>query len=220
MDLNALKLTLQLAVATTTILTLAGVPLAYALSRRRGLLRTLIEALVAIPLVLPPTVLGYYLLITFGAQGIVGQAYGQAFGTPLAFTFVGILVASLIVNLPFAMRPFLTAFDAIDNRWLEASWCLGRSRWETFRRITLPLATPGIVSGMVLTFAHVIGEFGVVLMVGGGIPQVTRTLSIAIYQDVQAMDHASAARTAAILVVVAIVASLATQLLARRGDRR
>src|SRR5690606_21668456 len=177
MDWAAVGLTLKLATATTLILSLAGIPLAWWLahSARRG--RFLIEAVVALPLVLPPTVLGFYLLVAMGPHSPLGQAYESITNSRLPFSFPGLLIGSLLVNLPFAVRPFTAAFATVDRRLIEAAWCLGESRGATFYRVALPLAWPGVLTGMVLTFAHCVGEFGVVLMLGGNIPGVTRTLS-------------------------------------------
>lgn len=216
MDWTAVWVTLWLAVCTTAILVVVGVPLAYwlAWSNWRG--KFLVEAVVALPLVLPPTVLGFYLLLTTSPHGPLGQGYEALTGSRLAFTFQGILLASVLFNLPFAVRPFTAAFAGIDRRLVEASWCLGVSRWRTFLRVSVPLSWPGLLAGMVLCFAHTVGEFGVVLMVGGNIPGATRTLSITIYDDVQAMDYASAGRTAAVLVVFAFAVLSLSQLLGRR----
>ena len=205
MDLLALRLTLQLACCTTTVLLVLGLPLAHWLARSRRPWKWLVEAVVALPLVLPPTVLGFYLLWATSPSSWFGRAYEAGTGHMLPFTFVGVLVASVIYNLPFAVRPFVAAFSTVDRRLLEAAWCLGSSPWRTFWRVTLPLAKPGILSGLVLTFAHSIGEFGVVLMVGGNIPGVTRTLSIAIYDDVQALDYATAGRTSLVLLIFAFL---------------
>lgn len=216
MDWTAVRLTLQLAAATTVILLLLGLPLAYWLATSRWRWKFLIEAVVALPLILPPTVLGFYILIATGPNSPLGSTYEAATGRLLPFSFPGILLGSVIYNLPFAVRPFTAAFAAVDRRYVEASWCLGVSRIATFFRLILPLSWAGILTGMVLTFAHTIGEFGVVLMVGGNIPGVTRTISIAIYDDVQALDYAAAGRTAFALVVVAFGTLCATYSLQRR----
>lgn len=218
MDSTALWLTLQLATLTTAILLLAGLPLAWWLSTTRWPGRFLVEAVVALPLVLPPTVVGFYLLLATGPNSPVGAALESITGTRLPFTFQGILLASVLCNLPFSVRPFTAALTRVDRRLLEASWCLGESRRMTFFRIALPLAWPGVVSGMVLTFAHSVGEFGVVLMMGGNIPGVTRTLSISIYDDVQALDYASAGQTAMWLVLFALAVLSLIHYLGRRSD--
>jgi molybdate transport system permease protein len=217
MDWTAIRLTLQLATCTTGILLVLGVPLAYWLATTRWRGRVLVDAVVALPLVLPPTVLGFYILLAAGPRGPLGHVYELATGRLLPFSFPGILLGSVLYNLPFAVRPFTAAFARIDRRLVEASWCLGVSRLGTFRRIALPLAWPGVLAGLVLTFAHCVGEFGVVLMVGGNIPGVTRTLSISIYDDVQALDYASAGRTSLGLVLFAFAVLCVTHALGRRG---
>ncbi len=216
MDLLAAWLTLKLALSTTAILLVMGVPLAYwlAMSSWRG--RFFVEAVVSLPLVLPPTVLGFYILMATGPQSPVGQVYEHATGSRLPFSFPGILLGSVLFNLPFAVRPFTSAFAGMNRHLIEASWCLGASRWSTFRRVTLPICWHGILAGAILTFAHTIGEFGVVLMVGGNIPGVTRTLSISIYDDVQAMDYSSASHTALGLLMFSFALICVAQLLGRK----
>ena len=216
MDWRAVLLTLQLATCTTVVLLVAGLPLAYWLATSRWRGRFFLEALLALPLVLPPTVLGFYLLLAMGRSSPIGAGYYWLFGSTLPFSFMGILIGSVIGNAPFAVRPFTSAFTAVDRRLVEASWCLGVSRWQTFFRLILPLSWPGILTGLVLTFAHAVGEFGVVLMVGGNIPGVTRTLSIAIYDDVQALQYEAAARAALILVLGAFATLVVTYALQRR----
>ncbi|WP_339742762.1 molybdate ABC transporter permease subunit [uncultured Rubinisphaera sp.] len=220
MDWIAIGLTLKLALCTTSILFVFGLPLAYWLATTNWRGRFLIEAIVTLPLILPPTVLGFYLLIATGPNGWLGNAYERTFGSRLAFSFTGILLGSVLYNLPFAVRPFIAAFERMDRKLIEASWCLGESNWQTFWRITFPLSRPGILSGLILTFAHCIGEFGVVLMIGGNIPGVTRTLSISIYDDVQALDYASAGRTSFWLVLFSMIVLSCVHLLSRRGGPR
>ena len=219
MDWQAIRLTLQLATCTTGLLFVFGLPLAYwlAVSRWRG--KFVVEALVTLPLVLPPTVLGFYVLVALGPHSPVGRLYEQLTGGQLPFSFPGILLGSVLGNVPFAVRPFLAAFAGMDRRLVEASWCLGASRLETFRRVTLPLCWPGVLAGLVLTFAHAVGEFGVVLMLGGNIPGITRTLSISIYDDVQALDYSAAGQTSMGLVVFSFVVLCLTHALGRRGLR-
>ncbi len=216
MDWAAVAVTLRLAMATTAVLLVLGLPLAYwlAVTRWRG--KFLVEAVVALPLVLPPTVLGFYLLLVLGPNGPLGPAFEAVTGSRLPFTFAGILVGSVLFNVPFAVRPFAAAFAAVDRRLVEASWCLGVSRLATFRRVVVPLAWPGVLGGVVLTFAHTVGEFGVVLMLGGKIDGVTRTLSVSIFDDVQAQDHAAAGRTSLVLVGFAYGVLCLTYLLQRR----
>ena len=209
MDWTALWLSVRLATATTLVLLVIGIPIAYwiVFSPRRW--KFLVEAVVALPLVLPPTVLGFYVLIAIGPLSPLGRAYSRLAGRGLPFTFEGLLVASVLYSLPFAVQPFSAEFASVDRRLLEASWSLGVSRLATFRRIVLPLSVRGLVTGIVLSFAHTLGEFGVVLMVGGNLPGVTRTVSISIYDAVQSLDYAAASRTSLLLLIVsfAILAS-------------
>ena len=206
MDWLALTLSLKLATATMLVLLPVGIwagrKLAW--SRFRG--KTVVEALLALPLVLPPTVLGFYLLVGMGAASPLGHWYQALFGRQLTFSFQGLLVASVIFNLPFAIQPMQRAFEAIAPEVREAALCCGMSPWRILRRIEMPLAWPGIVSALVLTFAHTLGEFGVVLMVGGSIPGETRTIAIAIYDRVQAFDTAGAGRMSAVLLLVSLTA--------------
>jgi molybdate transport system permease protein len=165
-----------------------------------------VEALLALPLVLPPTVLGYYLLVAMGGASPVGQFYESVFGKPLVFSFEGLLLASVIFNIPFAIQPMQRGFEAIAPEVRDAAACCGLTRWRTLWRIELPLAWPGILSAVVLTFAHTLGEFGVVLMVGGSIPGETKTVAIAIYDRVQAFDTAGAGVMSAVLLLISLVA--------------
>jgi molybdate transport system permease protein len=160
-----------------------------------------VEAIVALPIVLPPTVLGYYILVGLGPRHLAGKIWQSLFGHTLPFTFGGLLIASVIYSLPFAVQPFSTGFEAVDRQLIEAAWTLGASRLSTFFRVILPLSLAGAVTGVVLSFAHTIGEFGVVLMVGGNIPGVTRTVSIDIYDQVQAANYDAADQTAVILLL-------------------
>jgi molybdate transport system permease protein len=215
MDWTALWLSVRLATATTMVLLVAGVPIAYwiVFSPRRW--KFFVEAVVAMPLVLPPTVLGFYVLMAIGPLSPVGRLYAAVAGHGLPFTFQGLLVASVLYSLPFAVQPFSAEFASVDRRLLEASWSLGVSRVATFRRIVLPLSVRGLVTGIVLTFAHTLGEFGVVLMVGGNVPGVTRTISISIYDAVQAVDYQSAGRTSLLLLVISFGILTATYALQR-----
>jgi molybdate transport system permease protein len=201
-DWQAVWLSIRLAAATTLVLLVVGMPLAFWLARSQRPWRPLVEAVVALPLVLPPTVLGFYLLVAMGPDGPLGALWAGATGGRLAFTFEGLLLASVLYSLPFAVQPFAVAFAAVDRPLLEVSWTLGRSGLATFFRVVVPLSAGGLLTGMVLTFAHTLGEFGVVLMVGGNIPDETRTVSIAIYDRVQALDYAGAAGTALPLLLV------------------
>jgi molybdate transport system permease protein len=216
MDWTAVWLTLRLASSTALILLLVGLPLAYWLATTRWRGRFLIEAVVALPIVLPPTVLGFYLLLALGPRGPVGRTVQSLTGQSLPFTFAAILIGSVLFNLPFAVRPFTSAFAAVDRRLVEASWCLGVSRLATFRRIVLPLSWAGVLTGIVLSFAHTVGEFGVVLMLGGNRPGVTRTVSVVIYDEVQAMNYAAAHATALALVGFSFAVLCVTYALQRR----
>lgn len=220
MDWNAFRLSLELAAWTVVVLFPIAIPLARLLALRRFHGRGLVQALIALPLVLPPTVLGFYLLAIFGVHSPLGNAYYELFGRPLVFTFEGLLVASIIFNLPFVVLPMHRAFEAIPDDLREAAWVSGLSRWQTFLRIESPLAWPGILSALLLAFAHTLGEFGVVLMVGGNIPGETRTLSIAIYDRVQAFDDAGAAVMSALLLLFAFVTITAIHFLDDLGRRR
>jgi molybdate transport system permease protein len=218
-DWSAIALSLRLATATTLILLVIGLPLAgwLALSQRRG--RWAIDALVALPLVLPPTVLGFYVLVALGPRSPIGRAYEAITGSTIVFTFEGLLVASVLYSLPFAVQPFTAAFASVDRTLIETAWCLGASRARTFARVIIPLARPGIVAGIVLSFAHTVGEFGVVLMVGGNLPGTTRTVSISIYDDVQAFDYARAGRTALLLLLFSFTVLAMTYRQQRRSGR-
>ena len=202
MNWTAILLTLKLAALTAVILLVVGMPIAYWLTYSRRRWKFLVESVVALPLVLPPTVLGFYVLVVIGPKSPVGQWYQTIVGHPLVFTFEGLLFASVLYSLPFAVQPFTAAFGAVDARLIEASWTLGISRLATFFRVTIPLSLAGVVTGVVLSFAHTMGEFGVVLMVGGNIEGATRTVSIDIYDEVQAMNYVAAGHTALFLLVV------------------
>lgn len=216
MDWTALALSLRLGALTVVVL----LPLAIAFGRwlavtnMRG--RSLLEAATALPLVLPPTVIGFYLLVAFGQESWFGRLWGELIGRPLVFTFEGLLVASVIVNIPFAVQPIQRGFEAVGQELREAAASCGISRWRTFWRIELPIAWPGILPGMVLTFAHTLGEFGVVLMVGGSIPGETKTIAIAIYDRVQAFDDSAAARMSGVLLMISLAAITLSYGLTRR----
>lgn len=191
-DLMALWVTLQLAGITTVILLIIGTPLAWWLARSQFRFKVLVEAVVALPLVLPPTVLGFYLLITLGPQGPVGNLMQAMGGNTLAFTFTGLVIGSVIYSLPFVVQPLQTAFSTIGHRPLEVAATLGASPVDRFFTIAVPLARPGYLTAAVLGFAHTVGEFGVVLMIGGNIPGETQVLSIAIYDHVEALEYGQA----------------------------
>jgi molybdate transport system permease protein len=203
-DWSAIRLTAELAATATVLLLMVGTPLAWWLARTRSRQKPLWSALVAMPLVLPPTVLGFYLLLLMGPQGAVGQMT-QALGLGrLPFTFAGLVVASVLYSMPFVVQPLQQAFEAIPERTLEAAATLRAGPWDRYFSVALPLARPGLVTASVLGFAHTVGEFGVVLMIGGNIPDKTRVLSVAIYDHVEAGEFADAHRLAAVMVVFAL----------------
>ena len=206
MDWTALSLSLRLAFWTMLILFPVGILIGRRLAWSRFSGKSVVEALLALPLVLPPTVLGYYLLVAMGGQSSVGSLYARLMGRPLAFSFEGLLVASVIFNLPFAIQPMQRAFEGIPEEVREAAACCGLSRWRTLWRIEVPLAWPGILSGLAITFAHTLGEFGVVLMVGGNIPGETKTMAIAIYDQVQGLNNAAAGVMSLVLLVISLAA--------------
>ena len=203
MDWQAFWLTIRLAVIVTAVLVVLGFPLAYWIAFSRWRWKFLVEAVVALPIVLPPTVLGFYVLIALGNRSPLGRWWESMSGHTLAFTFEGLVIGSVLYSLPFAVQPFAASFSAVDSRLLNASAVLGVSNFRTFWRVTVPLSISGLVTGIALTFAHTIGEFGVVLMVGGNIPGVTRTLSINIYDQVQDLNYAAANTTSLVLLGVA-----------------
>ena len=205
MDWQALWLTTRLAVLVAVVLIVLGLPIAYWIAYSRWRWKFLIEAVVALPIVLPPTVLGFYVLVALGSHSPLGRWWQGLTGHTLAFTFEGLVIGSILYSLPFAVQPFSAAFASVDSRLIAASSTLGASKLRTFFRVILPLSVPGVVTGVALSFAHTMGEFGVVLMVGGNIPGVTRTVSIAIYDRVQAFDFASANRTAAGLLLLSFL---------------
>jgi molybdate transport system permease protein len=212
---QALALTVKLAVTVSVILLVIGTPLAHwlAFSRRRW--KFFVEAVVSLPIVLPPTVLGFYVLVAIGPLSPFGRWYQALTGHALAFTFEGLVVGSVLYSLPFAVQPMETAFASVDRKLLDASSLLGASRWRTFWRIVLPLGLPGVLTGLVLSFAHTLGEFGVVLMIGGNIPGATRTVSILIFDQVEALDYGAANRTA--LLLLAFCFALLVALYGMRG---
>ena len=208
-DLNALWLTIQLALVTTVILLLLGIPLGWWLARTRWKLKFLLDAVIALPLVLPPTVLGFYLLIFLGPKGPFGD-------TSLAFTFPGLIIGSVIYSLPFVVQPIQNAFASIHSEQLEVASTLGSTRWSRFLSIALPLARPGILTGAVLGFAHTLGEFGVVLMIGGNIAGSTRVVSIAIYDHVEGLNYGDAHRLSIVLLVLSFLMLIAVYGLNRK----
>jgi molybdate transport system permease protein len=201
--MNSLWLSLQLAACVSFLLLAIGMPISYwlAFSRWRG--KFLLESVVALPLVLPPTVLGFYALVAMGPRGPLGKLWIALFGHGLAFTFTGLVFASVVYSFPFAVQPLIVSFEAVDRKLLDASALLGAGKWRTFRRIILPLSLPGLLTALVLSFAHTLGEFGVVLMVGGNLAGVTRTVSIDIYDRVQSLEYGEANRLALLLLAIA-----------------
>jgi molybdate transport system permease protein len=209
MDTQALWLTLRLALSTTALLLVIALPLAWWITSDAGATRAIVQAVVALPLVLPPTVLGFYLLVALGPLTAPGRLIIRLLGHPLAFSFAGLLVGSAIYSLPFAVQPLVAGFRAVDPALHDAAATLGASPLRALLTITLPLARPSLLAAAVLTFAHTVGEFGVVLMLGGNIPGATRTLSIALYDQVQDFNYAAANRTASLLLGFSLLTLIA-----------
>jgi len=203
--MQELLLSFRLAFLVTAILLVIATPIAHWLAFSKFRAKFVIEAVVALPLVLPPTVLGFYLLIAMGPRGPLGKLWLFLFGHTLAFTFTGLVFASVLYSLPFCVQPLVASFERLDPKLLAASRILGASSWRTFRRITLPLSLPGIITAIVLTFAHTLGEFGVVLMVGGNLPGATRTVSISIYDHVQSIDYVAANWLSLTLLLISFI---------------
>jgi molybdate transport system permease protein len=220
MDWSALRLSLALAVITAAVMLPVAIWAGRALAWGRFRGKAAVEALVALPLVLPPTVLGYYLLVAFAPQSALGQFYQSLVGASLAFSFEGLVVASIIANVPFAIQPVQRGFEAIPAEVREAAWLSGMSSWRALWKVELPLAWPALLTAFVLTFAHTLGEFGVVLMVGGNIPEATRTVSIAIYDRVQAFDDRAAGVMAATLLALSFVSISVVYWIDRAARRR
>jgi molybdate transport system permease protein len=218
MDTQALWLTLRLALTTTALLLAVALPLAWWIASGSGTARALVQAIVALPLVLPPTVLGFYLLVAMGPLTAPGRLLVRLLGHPLAFSFAGLVVGSCLYSLPFAVQPLVAGFRSVDVALLEAAATLGASPWRAFLSITLPLTKPSLIAATILAFTHTVGEFGVVLMIGGNIPGATRTLSIALYDQVQDFNYAAANRTAAVLLAFSLFTLLAVY--GRSGSRR
>ena len=205
MDWQAFWLTIRLAVLVAAALVVIGLPIAYWITYSRWRWKFFAEAVVALPIVLPPTVLGFYVLVALGPRSPLGRWWQALTGHTLAFTFEGLVIGSILYSLPFAVQPFAASFAAVDRKLIAASSTLGASRLQTFFRIILPLSVSGLVTGIALSFAHTMGEFGVVLMVGGNIPGVTRTVSIDIYDQVQAFNYAAANQTALVLLAISFI---------------
>lgn len=201
-DWQTFRLTLQLAITVSLVLLVLGVPIAYWIVFSKWRWKFLVEAVVALPIVLPPTVLGFYVLVALGPHSPVGRWWISLTGHTLAFAFSGLVIGSILYSLPFAVQPFAASFAGVDRKLIEASATLGASPLRTFLRVVAPLSIQGLITGTVLSFAHTMGEFGVVLMVGGNIPGVTRTISIDIYDRVQAGDYAGANQAAIVLLIL------------------
>lgn len=215
-----LLLSVQLAATTMVILIVVSTPLAWWLSRTPSRWKSVVQAIVALPIVLPPTVLGFYLLVVLGPNGAIGSWWVELTGETLTFSFSGLVIASCLYSLPFAVQPLLGAFEALDKRDLEAAWTLGASRLDAFFSIAVPQSIRGYLGAVVLSFAHTLGEFGVVLMVGGNIPGETRVISIAIYDQVESLNYASAHRLSAILLAFAFFVLLAMFAINKRWERQ
>ncbi len=217
--LQPLLLSIQLAGITTIMLLVVATPIAWWLAQTRSGWKPLVQSLVALPIVLPPTVMGFYLLIVLGPAGPLGSWWVELTGSALTFSFTGLVIASCVYSLPFAVQPLAVAFESLGTQKLEAAWTLGASRRDAFFSVAVPLSIRGYLGAMVLSFAHTLGEFGVVLMVGGNIPGETRVVSIAIYDQVESLNYAAAHRLSALLLIVAFVALFAMFLVNRRWRR-
>ncbi len=218
--MESLWLSVKLAAWVAGILLVFGIPLAYWLAFSRWRWKFFVEAAVAVPLVLPPTVLGFYMLVAMGPQGPLGRAWSKLFGRGLAFTFQGLIIASVLYSLPFAVQPLVVAFEGVDRKLLAASAVLGAGEWSTFRRVILPLSLRGVATSAILSFAHTLGEFGVVLMVGGNLAGITRTVSIEIYDRVQSLDYTQANRLALLLLALSFAVLSFVYGMNRRVRRR
>ncbi|MBT5861348.1 MAG: molybdate ABC transporter permease subunit [Gammaproteobacteria bacterium] len=220
MDIAPLWLSLQLAFVTTMLLIFLGAPLAWWLSQSRSRWQPIVQAIVAMPIVLPPTVLGFYLLIVLGPEGAIGSWWVRLTGDTLTFSFVGLVIASCVYSLPFAVQPMQNAFESLSRSQLEAAWTLGASKLDAFFSVIVPLSLRGFISAIVLAFAHTLGEFGVVLMIGGNIPGESRVVSIAIYEHVETLNFAAAHRLSLVLILFAFVILLGMFLINRRWQSR
>jgi molybdate transport system permease protein len=218
--MEALLLSVKLAIWVSAILFVIGLPLAYWLAYSRWRWKFLVESVVALPLVLPPTVLGFYVLVAMGPRGPLGKLWQAVFGHGLAFTFTGLVLASVLYSLPFAVQPLVTSFESVDRRLLDASAVLGASVFRAFGKVILPMSVPGVITALVLSFAHTLGEFGVVLMVGGNLAGATRTISIDIYDHVQSLEYSEANRMALILLGFSFVVLTVVYGVNRRMGRR
>lgn len=220
MNYGPLLLSVQLAFVTTVILIVMGAPLAWWLSQTKSRWQPVVQAIVAMPIVLPPTVLGFYLLIVLGPEGAIGSWWVRVSGEALTFSFAGLVIASCIYSLPFAIQPMQNAFESLSKKTVEAAWMLGASKVDAFLSVAVPLSVRGFVTATVLSFAHTLGEFGVVLMVGGNIPDRTRVVSIAIYDHVETLNYAAAHRLSLVLISFAFVTLFLMFLINRRWQQR
>jgi len=202
LDWSPIILTLQLALITTVILFVISIPLAYWMANTKSRIKPIIEAIVSLPLVLPPTVLGFYLLIAFSPESAIGSFLNDVFGLKLAFSFTGLVIGSIIYSLPFMVQPLQAGFDSLPSSFSEASFVLGKSKYQTITKVLIPNIKKSILTGIVLTFAHTVGEFGVVLMIGGNIPNQTKVVSIAIYDEVESLNYSSAHLYSGVLLTV------------------
>lgn len=218
MDWQALALTLRLATATTVLLLLIAIPLAWWIVFTRSRVRALVEAVTTLPLLLPPTVLGFYLLVLLGPHTAIGRAWIHLAGHPLAFSFTGLVAGSVIYSFPFAVQPIVAGFSSVDQALIEQARLLGAGPWRTLRELLLPLSMRSVITAAVLCFTHTIGEFGVVLMIGGDIPGSTRTLSISIFDQVQDFHYGIANQTALVLIIISVAALVALYLMRGRGS--
>ena len=215
-DLVPLVLTFKLAGITTAVLILIGIPLSYWLAFSRFKVKYLIETLVSMPLVLPPTVLGFYFLVAFSPNGFLGQALEKYLGVQVAFSFLGLVIGSVIFSLPFMVNPLKAGFESLPQSLIEASYTLGKSKWQTLTKVILPNVIPAFLAGVGMSFAHTIGEFGVVLMIGGNIPDQTRVASIAIFTEVEALNYQTATFYSLVLVIFSFVVLLVLKSLMRK----
>ncbi len=220
MDFGPLWLSARLAFVTSLVLIVLGAPLAWWLSQTRSRWQPVVQAIVAMPIVLPPTVLGFYLLILLGPKGAIGAWWVELSGDALTFSFTGLVIASCVYSLPFAIQPLQNAFESLPRKTIEAAWTLGASRLDAFFSVAVPLSLRGFVSAIVLSFAHTLGEFGVVLMVGGNIPGETRVVSIAIYDHVETLNYAAAHQLSLVLIAFAFVALFGMFLINRRWQSK
>lgn len=215
-DSAPILLSLKLATVVTILLLVLAVPLAYFLAFTRSRWKAVMEAVTALPIVLPPTVIGFYLLMMLSERSALGRIASDTFGLPLVFSFTGLVVASCVYSLPFMVQPLQSGFEHLNRSIIEASYTLGKSKWQTLLRVMLPNMRPSIITAIVITFAHTIGEFGVVLMVGGSIPGVTRVAAVAIYDEVEALNYSGAHVYSAILVAISFVVLLTVYVMNKR----